>query len=839
MAGQKGMAYPRSARPHDPRRRSQEVELVKDSRIFAGLGAVLLATLAAGPVHAAAPAAGHGHAAAGADWSLFEAYCNDCHNTEDWAGGVAFDVITEEDIGENADILEKVVRKLRSQQMPPGGHEMPDAATRASFIGWLETRLDAEAGKHPDPGYVGLTRLNRKEYANAVRDLLGIEIDAAELLPRDEPREGFDNVAAALSITPSFLDQYIAAARTVVVQAMGNKDALPAATTYRAPAASTQIFHQDGLPLGTRGGIAVNHNFPADGEYVLNIANMAQALWVYNMEFENHLVVTLDGKLIYETTIGGEADMKAIDQQQDPAVEAINARLKNIRFNSTAGIHRFVVAFRHRSFAESEDRLQMYTPGGGQDRVLRVSSFEIRGPFNATGVSETPSRRHIFAACYPRSEAEEAPCAREVISSFARRAYRRPVTERDLGALLRFYEEGRKESDFDAGIRRALTAVLAHPDFLFRTEQSPERLPPGTIYRIDDLALASRLSFFLWNSLPDDTLLQLANDGRLGEPEVLRQQVERMLADPRAASLARNFGAQWLNLTKLPEIAPDPAIFPYASGSADLRGDFVEEITLFMDDVIRGGGSVLDLLSSPYTYVNERVALHYDINTVRGDQFRKIRLEDPKRWGLLGKGGVLMASSYPNRTSPVLRGAYVLERIMGAPIPAPPPAVEALPETNAQNKPATVRELLEMHRQKPQCFSCHAAIDPIGFVLEGFDATGKARRIDRFARTEIDSLGQLPDGTQVRDPNELREALLADPVPFVQNVTERLMIYALGRLVEAHDMPLVRDIVRRSAGDNYQFKTLITNIVLSDPFLKAKVPESAEAADTLQAAVVN
>jgi hypothetical protein len=268
-------------------------------------------------------------------------------------------------------------------------------------------------------------------------------------------------------------------------------------------------------------------------------------------------------------------------------------------------------------------------------------------------------------------------------------------------------------------------------------------------------------------------------------------------------------------------------------------GDFVEEITLFMDDVIRGGGSVLDLLSSPYTYVNERVALHYDINTVRGDQFRKIRLEDPKRWGLLGKGGVLMASSYPNRTSPVLRGAYVLERIMGAPIPAPPPAVEALPETNAQNKPATVRELLEMHRQKPQCFSCHAAIDPIGFVLEGFDATGKARRIDRFARTEIDSLGQLPDGTQVRDPNELREALLADPVPFVQNVTERLMIYALGRLVEAHDMPLVRDIVRRSAGDNYQFKTLITNIVLSDPFLKAKVPESAEAADTLQAAVVN
>ena len=811
---------------------------MKDSRILAAFGTALLASLAAGPLAAATPAAA-AHEAGGQQWELFEAYCNDCHNTEDWAGGVAFDIMTPEDVGENADIFETVVRKLRSQQMPPGGREVPDNATRNQFVGWLESRLDAAAGDHPDPGYVGLQRLNRKEYANAVRDLLGIEIDAAEFLPRDEPREGFDNVAAALTVTPSFLDQYIAAARTVVVQAMGNKDALPAATTYRATTPSTQIFHQHGLPLGTRGGIAVDHNFPADGEYVLNIANMATALWVYNMEFENHLVVTLDGKLIYETTIGGEDDMKAIDQQQDPAVEAINARLKNIRFNATAGVHRFVVAFRHRSFAESEDRLQMYTPGGGQDRVLRVSSFEIRGPFNATGVSQTPARRHIFAACYPAAAAEEAACARKVISDFARRAYRRDVTDRDLTALMGFYEEGRAASDFDAGVRRALTAVLAHPDFLFRTDQSPETLPPGSIYRIDNLALASRLSFFLWNSLPDDTLLKLASDGTLGQPEVLRAQVDRMLSDPRAASLARNFGAQWLDLTKLPEISPDPGIFPYASGAADLRGDFVEEIALFMDEIIREGGSVLDLLSSPYTYVNERVALHYDINSVRGDQFRRIKLADSSRFGLLGKGGVLMASSYPNRTSPVLRGAYVLERIMGAPTPVPPPAVEALPESNAQNKPATVRELLEMHRQQPQCFSCHAAIDPIGFVLESFDATGKSRRIDRFVRTEIDMLGKLPDGTEVRNPDELRQALLEDPVPFVQNVTERLMIYALGRLVEAHDMPTVRDIVRRSAADNYQFKTLITHIVMSDAFLKAKVPDVPDAPDSLQAAVVN
>ncbi|MEO6186829.1 MAG: DUF1592 domain-containing protein [Steroidobacteraceae bacterium] len=786
----------------------------------------------------APPAATTAHAGSAVGWNMFGSYCTECHNTEDWAGGVAFDTITESDIPQNIDVLEKVVRKLRSQQMPPGGHKMPDKPTRNAFIAWMEGRLDQAGATNADPGHVGLHRLNRKEYANAVRDLLGIEIDPADLLPRDEPREGFDNIAAALQVTPSFLDQYIAAARTVVVQAMGNKDVLPAGTTYRAQKPSAQLFHEDGLPLGTRGGIAVDHNFPADGEYVLNIANMATALWVYNMEFENPLVVTLDGKLIYETTIGGEADMKAIDQKQDPAVEAINLRLKNIRFKSAAGIHRFVVAFRHRTFAESEDRLQMYTPGGGQDRVLRVSSFEIRGPFNATGVSQTEARKHIFSSCYPKSAAEEAPCARKVIGDMARRAFRRPVTDHDLAGLMNFYEAGRKASDFDAGVRRALTAVLAHPDFLYRTDQPPEALPPGTIYRLDDLSLASRLSFFLWNSLPDDALLDLAGAGKLHEPEELRRQVKRMLADPRSITIASNFGSQWLNLTKLPEITPDPAIFPYASGAADLRNDFQQEITLFMDDIVRNDQSVLALLSSPYTYLNERLALHYDIGSVRGDQFRKVKLADSSRWGLLGKGGVLMTSAYPNRTSPVLRGAYVLERIMGSPPPLPPPSVGALPDTNAQNMPATVRERLELHRQKPQCHSCHAAIDPIGFTLEGFDATGKARRIDRFARVDIDTLGELPDGTKVRNVDELRTALLADPVPFVQNVTERLIMYALGRVIEAHDMPYVRNIVRNAAVDNYRFASLITAIVLSDEFVKAKVPEQKVAPVVAQTAAI-
>ena len=807
---------------------------LKPVRMITALGLLLAGGAGTAFGAEAAKASPHGNASVG--WGLFQDYCVECHNAEDWAGGIAFDTMLESDIPQNVDVLEKVVRKMRSQQMPPGGHKVPDKATRAAFVSWMEGNLDAAGQSHPDPGRVGLHRLNRKEYANAVRDLLGLEIDPAALLPRDEPREGFDNIAEALQVTPSFLDQYIAAARIVAVQAMGNKDALPAGTTYRAQKPSTQLFHQDGLPLGTRGGIAVDHNFPADGEYVLNIANMAQALWVYNMEFENQLVVTLDGELIYETTVGGEEDMKAIDQKQDPAVDAINKRLKNIRFKSTAGVHRFVVAFRHRTFAESEDRLQMYVPGGGQDRVLRVTSFEIRGPYDATGVSMTASRRQIFT-CYPKSAAEERPCASEVIGRVARRAFRRPLNDADLAGLMNFYDAGRRESDFDAGVRRALTAVLAHPDFLYRADSPPGQLPPGSVYALSDLDLASRLSFFLWSSLPDDELLEVAAAGKLRDPAMLEKQVRRMLVDERAQTLASNFGTQWLNLSKLAEITPDPAIFPYASGSGDLRDDFVTEITLFMDSVFRGDQSVLRLLDSDYTFLNERLALHYGMNNVRGDQFRKVKLDDSHRFGLLGKGGVLMVSAYPNRTSPVLRGAFVLERIMGTPPPVPPPAVEALPAVNADKKPATVRELLETHRQKPQCFACHASIDPIGFVLEGFDATGKARTIDRFSRQDIDTLGTLPDGSIVRTPDELRAALIADPVPFVQNVTERLIMYALGRVIEPHDMPFVRDIVRRSAAEDYRFSALILNIVKSDDFQKASVPLAGDGPVIKQAAV--
>lgn len=801
------------------------------------IGQRILAITAALALITAAAAAQAAPAAQAPSWAFFGEYCSKCHNAEDWAGGIAFDTLSEAEIPRNAEVMEKVIRKLRSQQMPPGGNPRPATPLSQSFVAWMEGTLDGAAKGHIVPGRVGLHRLNRKEYANAVQELLGLDVDASALLPRDEPREGFDNVAAALQVTPSFLDQYIGAARTVAVQAMGNKDALPAGTTYRARNPSTQFFHEEGLPLGTRGGIAVDHNFPADGEYIINIANMAQALWVYNMEFENPLIITLDGEQVYETSIGGEADMKAIDQKQDPAVEAINLRLKNIKFTAKAGVHKLVVAFRQRSFAESEDRLQMYVPGGGQDRILRVSSFEVRGPYNATGVSRTASRDRIFAACYPKAAAEEPACARQVLERIARRAFRRPVNDEDLTPLMAIYESGHKNADFDAGVRRAITAVLAHPDFLFRSDEPATALAPGSIYAIDDLALASRLSFFLWSSLPDDELLNVAASGKLRDPAVLRNEVKRMLADPRAITLASNFGAQWLNLSKLAEITPEPSLFPYASGAGDLREDFKTEIKLFMDSVFRGDQSVLELLRGRYSFVNERLALHYGINSVRGDQFRKVDLADSTRWGLLGKGGVLMASSYPNRTSPVLRGSYVLERIMGTPPPVPPPAVDALKENEAGKKPKTVRELLESHRAKPQCFSCHEAMDPLGFALEGFDATGKRRDIDRYARTPIDNKGQLPDGSQIKGPDDLRSALLKNPNLFVQNMVERLMIYGLGRTLEPQDMPTVRAIVRTAAADDYRFSTLVFNIVTSDAFQKAQVPADVTTPVIKQAAI--
>jgi hypothetical protein len=586
----------------------------------------------------------------------------------------------------------------------------------------------------------------------------------------------------------------------------------------------------------------VDHIFPVDGEYELNINDMARALWVEGMEFENTLVCLVDGVLIYEVKIGGEADQKAIDQKGDPPVDAINKRLKNIRFQAKAGQHRVVVTFRARTMAESDARLASLVPGGGEDRVLSVNTFEIRGPFKTSGVSASASRERIFT-CYPKTAAEERPCAEQIIGTVARRAYRRPVTANDVSGVMQAYSAARTGKSFDDGIRAALTRILASPDFLYRPEPAPAGMGPGGTFRLDDLQLASRLSFFLWSSLPDDELLEVAASGGLSDDAMLEKQVRRMLADPRAQSLARDFAFQWLGMSKLADIEPDPNIFPYAASHRDLNGDlredFREEIRLFVDSVFRGNRNVTDLMNADYSFLNERLAVHYGIRDVKGDNFRKVQLPDPVRYGLLGKAGVLMVSSYPNRTAPVLRGAWILDNVTGTPPTPPPPNVESLKETPPGGKVLSMREQMAVHAKQKSCFACHGIMDPIGLSLENFDGVGHWREKDRLAETVIDASGVLPDGTKVNGPVDLRNALMKNPDQFVQTLTTKMMIYATGRPMEWSDMPVIRGIVRTAAQDDYRFATLLTAIVKSPPFRMQQVAETPHTPVIRQAAVTH
>jgi hypothetical protein len=753
-------------------------------------------------------------------WAFLNEYCVSCHNFEDWAGGVAFDTMTPETMPDDAEIWEHAVAKLRGRLMPPPGEPRPSNEEYASFIGWTEGMLDHAAAARPHPGRVGLHRLNRKEYGNAVRDLLDLEIDEEALLPPDASTDGFDNVAATLNVSPSFLDQSLVAARAIAIQAVGNPSPRPAGTQYTA--GGNQQHHIEGLPLGTRGGALVTHYFPADGEYELNIGNLAQALWVTNQEFTHTLIATYDGEKFFEMDIGGGEDLRAIDQVGDPAVDAINERLKGIRFNATAGPHQIAVTFLHRSFAESEGVLGAIQPGGGQTNIIRLGSFEVRGPFTTTGLSETPSRKRIFS-CYPQSADEEAACAEEILAILARRAYRRPPTEADMADLMRIYGEGRQEGTFDWGVRRALTAILAHPKFLYRLEPAPDDVAPGEAYELSDLELASRLSFFLWSSAPDDELLAIAERGELRAPGVLEAQVRRMLADPRSQTLATNFAFQWLKVIKLEEVVPDAALFADVPGS--LRDDLRTELAMFVDSIFREDRNVVDLLTSDRTFLNERLALHYGITDVKGDRFREVALEQSYRRGLLGKGAILMLASYPNRTSPVLRGQWILENVWGTPPAPPPPGVEALKENNeAAGDVETVRERMIRHRSDPTCNSCHGVLDPLGLALENFDAVGRWRDMDRFAREAIDATGELPDGTPLHGPDDVRNALLERPEQFVQTLTEKLMLYALGRSVTYEDMPAMRAIVRKAADDDYRFSSIVLGVVESDQFQMKTVP---------------
>jgi hypothetical protein len=759
--------------------------------------------------------------AAGADphWRFLDEYCYECHNSIEWTAELALDSMSPGAIAEDAEVWEKVLRKLRAGMMPPPGGRRPEHERVDAFVGWLEASLD-EAAPQPDPGEIALHRLNRTEYANAIRDLLALEVNAESLLPVDGAEDGFDNVASALVVSPSFIDQYLSAARTLSAQALGNPAPRAIGVPYTFSSAE-QRFHVEGLPLGTRGGVLIEHYFPSDGEYLLNIGDLVTGLWGFNQEHVNTLIATLDGTRFFELEIGGGEDLKALDQIGAPAVDRINAQLKNISFVTTAGPHKLGVTFVHRSFAESDRLLHQFSPGGGQDAVLTVNLVEIFGPIVPTGLSSTPSRDKIFV-CYPEEPAASLDCARRIVTEMAAQAFRGLAGDEDMDRLMQLYEAGAASGGFEEGIRIALSGVLAHPKFLYRLEEVPEDAEPGLPYPVSSIELASRLSFFLWSSIPDEELLQLAATGELDDPRIIEQQIERMLADPRSDSLASNFAHQWLGLGELEAIDPDPALF--IDVDPNIREHFVREARLFVDSVFRADASVLDLLTARHTYLNEALALHYGINDIRGRRFRRVELADENRWGLLGKGGVLMASSYPNRTSPVLRGAWVLEHIIGTPPAAPPPEVEGLAENVAGELATTVRERLEAHRASPSCNSCHGIIDPLGFALENFDAVGRWREKDLEAGTQIDSTGVLLDGTEVDGAVALRQAILAQPGQFVQTLTERLMTYGLGRTLEYRDMPTVRRIVREAEARDYRFSALVAGIVNSNQFRMKRTP---------------
>ncbi len=759
-----------------------------------------------------------------AQWAVVEQYCFECHNRDDMAGDRAFDRLSPDRIATDAETWELAIRKLRGGLMPPAGEPRPDAETIEQLAAWLAHEIDASADE-PAPGRVALRRLNRREYAHAIRDLLALEVDAGALLPEDNVEGYFDNNAEALQVSPAFVTQYVDAARAVALEAVGDPKALPIATQYGdaanmvislppdgAPGTGLQQHHLPGMPFGTRGGFIVKHNFPADGEYELTIGDMALAREVPRMEFENTVIVLLDGEEFYRTKIGGEADHKAIDQTLDPAVEEIHGRLRKLRFSATAGQHEVAVTFLHRSFAESDERTRTAALEGGQERIQAAHALQIRGPLSVTGLSASPSRDKIFV-CKPTESSDQRRCATEIVTQLAERAFRRPVTDEDLGSLMAFYDAGSSQGGFESGVRDALSAVLASPHFIYRAESGAE----GTV-ALTDLELASRLSFFLWSSLPDQELLELAEAGRLGGADVLAKQVRRMLADDRAQSLVEDFAFQWLDVAKLEEIVPDRGQFPHASGLLDMRDLMKQELELFVDSVLRSDRSVVDLLTADYTYLNERLAMHYGIETVKGARFRRVTLPDDSRNGLLGKGAVLMLTAYPNRTSPVLRGAWIQERLVGSPVPAPPPDVPDLTDNKRGEPPRTLRARLEQHRENPTCFACHGIMDPLGFALEDFNAVGQFRTLDPDTRTPIDASGTLPDGTEVRGAADLRKALAAHPEKFVQALTENLFIYALGRTTDYRDMPTVRAIVRRAADEDYRFEAIVLGVVSSDAF---------------------
>ena len=764
--------------------------------------------------------------------NLLERYCVGCHNEQLETGGLALDRHDVTQVAAEPAVWETVVRKLRAGAMPPVPRPRPDGATYERFIRYLETELDRNALVAINPGRTeAFHRLNRTEYHNAVRDLLDLEIDVSALLPADGASYGFDNIAGVLGVSPTLLERYLAAARKISRIAVGRPVASATTETFRVTNDLSQDYWVEGMPFGTRGGARFQYNFPQDGDYVIRVTlarGTGGALAAFDVP--HTLEVSLDNEIV-QSYIVGEAPPADVPREA-AAYRDWRANQREVdrdwefRVPVRAGPRNIQVTFARRTFAYPESvrepYLRPYTAVDTRHQPY-LGQVTITGPYDtndAAPVVPTPSRLRIFS-CSPSDAqpiAEQTACAREILSKIARRAYRRPVTSADLDVLLEFFEDGRVEEGFDAGIELALRWVLASPEFVLRVERDPDGLAPGTTYEISELELASRLSFFLWSSVPDDELIDLAATGQLREPGILEAQTRRMLADDRASALVTNFASQWLYLRNVPALYPDEDLFPHVGEV--LRQAMQRETELFVEDIFLRDQNVMNLLTADYTFVNERLARHYDIPHVYGSHFRRVsldRLRHDARRGLLGHASILAVTAYPNRTSPVLRGKWVLENLLGTPPASPPPDVPSLEETTDNGEVLSMREATERHRANPVCASCHRLMDPPGFALEQFDAVGRFRT-HTAANTLIDATGELPDGTQFDGAAGLRDALVARPARFVGTLTEKLMIYGLGRGLEHYDAPIVRGILRDVADDNYRFSSIILGIVKSAPF---------------------
>ena len=756
-----------------------------------------------------------GSSVSGARRALIDKYCVTCHNDKLRTQGLSLQAIDVANLPAGAEVWEKVIRKVRTGTMPPLGLPRPDKASLDTFAASLEDEIDRASASHPNPGRTEtLHRLNRTEYQNAVRDLLALDIDASALVPADDQSYGFDNIAGILKISPTLLERYMGAARTISRLAVGASTVAPAAETFRIVSDLSQYDRRDGLPFGTRGGTSISYNFPRDGEYDIKV-ELLDLFAGAPIREPHQLEVSVDGERIKVFTLAPTSTVPTPDA--DTAYNTGPGDLV-VRVSVKAGPRVVTAAFIKKTDALAESVRQPFDrPHGEGDYLMyqpHIGTVTISGPFNATGVQDTPSRRRIFV-CRPSGSADESRCARQIVSTLARRAYRRPVTDADVTGLLTFYNEGRATGGFEAGIERAVRALLVSPTFLFRVESDPAVATADRAYRLSDVELASRISFFLWASIPDDELLNAAAQGRLKNPAEVERQVRRMLADPRSEALAKHFAGQWLRLRNISGALPNDVIFPNF-GEA-LRQDFIRETELFFDSILRENRSVLELLTANYTFLNERLAKHYGVANVYGSDLRRVTLADQNRRGLLGHGSILTVTSYSDRTSPVGRGKWVLENVLGTPPPPPPANVPPLREDANRGRLLSMRERMEQHRANPVCASCHARMDPLGLALENFDAVGRWRS-HMPGGTAIDASGAMPDGTKFDGPSELRRLLVRNPEQFATVVTEKLLTYALGRGVEYYDAPAIRQITRGAAATDYSLASLVVGVVKSTPF---------------------